>query len=54
MISQWAQIGNPSCPGILEVIMDSPEGKNFGVALEEEVMCGEEGPLFSTVSENEK
>jgi len=29
LITQQAQIGNSSCPGILEVIMDWPEGTRF-------------------------
>ncbi|GAB0206794.1 hypothetical protein GRJ2_003145000 [Grus japonensis] len=29
LITQQAEIGNPNCPGILEVIMDWPEGKDF-------------------------
>jgi len=29
LITQRARMGNPSCPGILEVIMDWPEGKDF-------------------------
>jgi len=29
LITQQAQMGNPSCPGILKVIMDCPEGKDF-------------------------
>ncbi|KAK4810662.1 hypothetical protein QYF61_007462 [Mycteria americana] len=36
LITQWAQIGNPNGPGILEVIMDWPEGKDFGISPEEE------------------
>jgi len=39
LITQCARMGNPSCPGILEVIMDWPEGKDFGVSPEEEVTC---------------
>ncbi|GAB0176156.1 hypothetical protein GRJ2_000080800 [Grus japonensis] len=28
LVTQWAQTGNPNCPGILEVIIDWPEGKD--------------------------
>ncbi|KAK4831072.1 hypothetical protein QYF61_015270 [Mycteria americana] len=31
LITQRARIGNPSSPGILEVIMDWPEGKDFRI-----------------------
>ena len=37
MITQRAQMGNLSLPGILEVIMDWPEGKKFGTSAAEEV-----------------
>jgi len=37
LITQCARMGNPSCPGILEVIIDWPEGKYFGISPEEEV-----------------
>ncbi|GAB0204674.1 hypothetical protein GRJ2_002933000 [Grus japonensis] len=46
-ITQRAQIGNPSCPGILEVIMGWPEGKDFGMSPEEEVTCAKEAPLYN-------
>jgi len=39
LFTQRAQIGNSSHPGILEVIMNCPEGKHFGISLEEEVRC---------------
>ena len=39
LITQWDQIGNPGCPGILGVIMNWPEGKDFGISSEEEVAC---------------
>ncbi|KAK4817217.1 hypothetical protein QYF61_003741 [Mycteria americana] len=54
LITQRARIGNPNCPGILEVIMDWPEGKDFRILPEEEVMHTEEGPLYNKLSENEK
>ncbi|GAB0209934.1 hypothetical protein GRJ2_003459100 [Grus japonensis] len=44
--SKWAQIGSPSHPGILEVITDWPEGKDFGMSPEEEVTHAEEAPLY--------
>lgn len=37
-ITQWTQIGNSSCPGILEVIMAWPKGKNFGILPEEALL----------------
>jgi len=39
LMNQRARMGNPSHPGILEVIMDWPEGKDFGESSEEEVTC---------------
>jgi len=45
---------NPSRSGILEVIMDWPEGKDFGVSREEEVTYAEEAPLYNKLPENEK
>ena len=44
LITQQARVGNPSRPGILEVIMDWPEGKDFGVLSEEEVTHAEDAP----------
>ncbi|GAB0195727.1 C-factor-like [Grus japonensis] len=46
--------GNPNCPGILEVIMDWPEGKDFGMLPEEEVTPHQEAPAYDKVPENEK
>ncbi|GAB0188693.1 hypothetical protein GRJ2_001334600 [Grus japonensis] len=43
LITQRAQVGNPNCPGILEVITDWPEGKDFRMLPEEEVT---EAPLY--------
>ena len=54
LITQRARIGNPSRPGILEVIMDWPEGKDFGMSPEEEVMRAEEAPPYNKLSESEK
>ncbi|KAK4830649.1 hypothetical protein QYF61_012492 [Mycteria americana] len=54
LTTQRAQIGKPSRPGVLEVIMDCPEGKDFGTSLEEEVMHAEEAPLYNKLLENEK
>ncbi|GAB0203437.1 hypothetical protein GRJ2_002809300 [Grus japonensis] len=54
VITQWARIGNLSCPGILEVITDWPEGKDFGVSPEEEVTRTREAPPYNKVPENEK
>ena len=54
LITQWVRIGNPSCPGILEVITDWPEGKDFGMSPEEEVAWAEEAPLYNKLPENER
>jgi len=47
-------MGNPSCPGILEVIMDWPEGKDFGVSAEEAMTRAEGAPLYNKLPGNEK
>ncbi|GAB0207918.1 hypothetical protein GRJ2_003257500 [Grus japonensis] len=49
-----SRIGSPSRPGILEVIMDWPEGKDFGMSPEEEVTCAEEAPPYNKLPEDEK
>ncbi|KAK4806933.1 hypothetical protein QYF61_027300 [Mycteria americana] len=54
LITQRARIGNPSCPGILEVIKDWPEGKDFRISPEEEVTHAEEAPLYNKLPENGK
>ncbi|GAB0192610.1 hypothetical protein GRJ2_001726300 [Grus japonensis] len=54
LITQWARIGNPNRPGILEVITDWPEGKDFGMSPEEEVTRAEEAPLYNKLTEDEK
>ncbi|KAK4810639.1 hypothetical protein QYF61_007376 [Mycteria americana] len=54
LITQWARIGNPSRPGILEVIMDWAEGKDIGISPEKEVTRAEEAPLYNKLPENEK
>ena len=54
LITQQAQIGSPSCPGVLEVIINWPEGKDFGMAPEEEVTCAEEAPPYNKLPDNEK
>ncbi|GAB0206701.1 hypothetical protein GRJ2_003135700 [Grus japonensis] len=54
VITQQARIGNPNHPGILEVITDWPEGKDFGMSPEEEVTRAEEAPLYNKLPENEK
>ncbi|GAB0181276.1 hypothetical protein GRJ2_000592900 [Grus japonensis] len=54
LITQRAQIGNPNCPGILEVITDWPEGKDFGMSPEEEVTRAEEAPPYNKPTEDEK
>ncbi|GAB0206876.1 hypothetical protein GRJ2_003153200 [Grus japonensis] len=52
--TQQAQIGNPNRPGILEVITDWPEGKDFGILPEEEVTHAEEAPPYNKLPEDEK
>jgi len=37
LITQHARTGNSSLPGILEAMMDWPEGKDFTVSPEEQV-----------------
>ena len=54
LITQRARMGNPSHPGILEVIMDWPEGKDCGASPEEEVTCAEEAPLYKQLPEDKK
>ncbi|GAB0207605.1 hypothetical protein GRJ2_003226200 [Grus japonensis] len=54
LITQWARIGSPSRPGILEVITDWPEGKDFGMSPEEEVTRAEEAPPYNKLTEDEK
>ncbi|GAB0208578.1 macrophage immunometabolism regulator [Grus japonensis] len=45
---------NPNRPGILEVITDWPEGKDFGMSPEEEVTRAEEAPPYNKLTEDEK
>lgn len=45
LITQWAWMGNPNHPGVLEVIMDWPDSKNFGISSGEEVTCGKAMPF---------
>ena len=47
-------MGNRSRPGILEVIMDWPEGKVFGASPEQEVTRVEETPLYNKLPEDKK
>ena len=47
-------MGNPSHPGILEVIMDWPEVKDFGALPEEEVTRAEQAPPYNQLPEDEK
>ncbi|GAB0195094.1 hypothetical protein GRJ2_001974700 [Grus japonensis] len=54
LITQRARMGSPSHPGILEVITDWPEGKDFGMLPEEEVTRAEEAPLYNKLTEDEK
>ena len=54
LITQRSRIGNLSRPGILEVITDWPEGKDFGISPEEEVTRAEEAPSYNQLPENER
>ncbi|GAB0208964.1 hypothetical protein GRJ2_003362100 [Grus japonensis] len=54
LITQGARIGSPNHPGILEVITDWPEGKDFGMSPEEEVTCAEEALPYNKLTEDEK
>ncbi|KAK4806806.1 hypothetical protein QYF61_005602 [Mycteria americana] len=48
LITQRARIGNPNRPGILEVLMDQPEGKDFRISPEEEVTVSSHSvPLYN-------
>jgi len=49
LITQRTRMGNPSRPGILEVIMDRLEGKDFGILPEEDVTYSEETPMYNKV-----
>ncbi|KAK4822913.1 hypothetical protein QYF61_023276, partial [Mycteria americana] len=51
LIMQQAQLGKPNRLGILEEIMDWPEGRHFG-ALPEEVAHAQEAPLYNELSED--
>ncbi|GAB0202604.1 hypothetical protein GRJ2_002726000 [Grus japonensis] len=50
----WVTPENQYRPGILEVITDWPEGKDFGMSPEEEVTRAEEAPPYNKLPENEK
>ncbi|GAB0177443.1 hypothetical protein GRJ2_000209500 [Grus japonensis] len=54
LITQRARIGSPNHPGILEVITDWPEEKDFGMSPEEEVTRAEEAPPYNKLTEDEK
>ena len=54
LITQRARIGSPSHPGILEVITNWPEGKDLGMAPQEEVTRAEEVPPYNELLDNEK
>ncbi|GAB0203205.1 hypothetical protein GRJ2_002786100 [Grus japonensis] len=49
LITQQARIGSPSHPGILEVITDWAEGKDFGMSPR-----AEEAPPYNKLTEDEK
>jgi len=55
LITQQDRIGSSNHPGILEVIMEWPECKDFTLSSEEqEVTRTEEAPQYSELPENEK
>ncbi|KAJ7413033.1 hypothetical protein BTVI_44348 [Pitangus sulphuratus] len=51
LITQQPRIGNPSHLGILEVIMDWSEDKDFEMSPEEEAIRAEEAPLYNKLPE---
>uniref|UniRef100_A0A8B9ZLB8 Uncharacterized protein n=1 Tax=Anas platyrhynchos TaxID=8839 RepID=A0A8B9ZLB8_ANAPL len=53
LITQRARMGKPNRPGILEEIMDWPEGRDFGVPTEE-VTRAEEAPPYNELPEDRK
>ncbi|GAB0190200.1 hypothetical protein GRJ2_001485300 [Grus japonensis] len=53
LITQRARLGKPNHPGILEEIMDWPEGRDFG-ALPEEVAHAQEAPPYNELPEDER
>ena len=53
-IMQRVWMGNLSRPGMLEVIMDWPEGKKFETSRAEEVSHAKEAPPYNELPENEK
>ncbi|RMB93708.1 hypothetical protein DUI87_29938 [Hirundo rustica rustica] len=56
LITQRARIGNPTRPGILEIITNWPEGETFGLSSssEEEVTRAEEAPPYNELPETER
>ncbi|KAF4798788.1 hypothetical protein TURU_060686 [Turdus rufiventris] len=56
LITQRTRIGNLNRPGILEIIMNWPEGENFGLTDEEEqeqVTQADEAPLYNQLQADE-
>ncbi|GAB0201689.1 hypothetical protein GRJ2_002634500 [Grus japonensis] len=53
LITQRARLEKPNHPGILEEIMDWPEGRDFG-ALPEEVAHAQEAPPYNELPEDER
>ncbi|PKU45383.1 hypothetical protein llap_4327 [Limosa lapponica baueri] len=54
LITQELEWETISPPGIVEVIMDWPEGKDFRISPEEEVTLAEKALPYNKVTENEK
>lgn len=54
LITQRAQIGNLSHPGILEILMDWPKGKDFRMSPEEKVTRAEEAPSYHELPDRTK
>ncbi|RMC04237.1 hypothetical protein DUI87_19056 [Hirundo rustica rustica] len=55
LITQCVHIGNPNCPGILEIITNWPEGETFRLSSEEEqVTRAEEAPPYNELPETER
>ncbi|GAB0210089.1 hypothetical protein GRJ2_003474700 [Grus japonensis] len=53
LITQPSRLGKPNHPGILEEVMDWPEGRDFG-ALPEEVARAQEAPPYNELPEDER
>jgi len=53
-MTQWAQMGKPNHPGILEVIVDWPKGKKLWNIIRGRSMHVEEALSYNKLPESEK